>query len=68
MQLRPASLHSKFHRQLLAEAQKKHVRMSRVKTTATVADPSRAKAEREKQIDAHIREAESLQRQQAQQV
>ena len=28
MQLRPASLHSKFHKQLLADSQKKHERDS----------------------------------------
>lgn len=64
MQLRPASLSSKFHKQLTADAQKKHVRVSKVKATATVADPNRAKAEREKAEEERIRNRESLQRRQ----
>jgi len=66
MQMRPASLHSKFHRSLLAESQKKHVRTSRVKDTATVADPSAAKAAREKAVEERIRSEESLKKKQVQ--
>ena len=64
MQLRPASLSSKFHKQLTADAQKKHVRVSKVKATATVADPNRAKADREKAEEDRIKSKENLQRRQ----
>lgn len=64
MQLRPASLSSKFHKQLLADSQKKHERMSKIKATTTVADPNRAKAEREKAEEERIRNKESLLRRQ----
>ena len=64
MQLRPASLSSKFHKQLTAESQKKHVRVNKVKATATVADPNRAKAEREKAEESRIKSKENLQRKQ----
>lgn len=64
MQLRPATLSSKFHKELTADAQKKHVRVSRVKATATIADPNRAKADREKAEEERIKSREMLQRRQ----
>ena len=64
MQLRPSSLRSKFHRQLAAEATKKHTRVNKVKATATIEDPNKAKADREKAEEERIRQKENLLRRQ----
>ena len=64
VQLRPSSLSSKFHKQLTAEATRKHTRVNRVKSTATVVDPNKAKADREKAEEERIRSRENLQKRQ----
>ena len=64
VQLRPSSLSSKFHKQLAADATKKHTRVSKVKATATIEDPNKIKAEREKAEEERIRSRENLQRRQ----
>lgn len=64
LHLRPASLTSKFHRQLTAAAARRHVKVHKVKATATVRDPAALKAEREKAEEERIRSRETLQRRQ----
>lgn len=64
LHLRPASLSSKFHRQLTEEAARRHVKVNKVKATATVMDPNKLKAEREKAEEERIRSRETLQRRQ----
>lgn len=62
--MRPASLTSKFHKQLTADAARKHIKVNKVKATATTIDPNRLKAEREKAEEERIRSRETLQRRQ----
>jgi hypothetical protein len=61
---RPASLNSRFHRRLREAVEKRHTKVNRVRTVATVSDPKKDKAEREKQEEARIRATQTLERKQ----
>ena len=61
---RPASLNSRFHKKLTAAVEKRHTKTFKVRRTATVVDPNKEKAEREKAEEARIRSREGLQRRQ----
>lgn len=61
---RPASLKSRFHKRLREAVEKRHVKVNRVRSVATVEDPAREKAERERREEARIRATEQLERRQ----
>lgn len=52
---RPASLSNAFHRRLAAAVDKRHVKTSRMKATATISNPSSTMARIEKEEDEKIR-------------
>jgi Leo1-like protein len=56
MAFRPASLASVFHKRLAEAVDKRHTKVLKVRSTTTVVDPKRAKAEKEKEEEARIRE------------
>ncbi|KAK9828079.1 hypothetical protein WJX81_001164 [Elliptochloris bilobata] len=64
MVFRPASLNAKFHRRLVEAVEKRHVKAVRVRQVTTMDDPARAKADKEREEEARIRERETLERKQ----
>lgn len=63
--VQPASLSSAFHKRLTANADRKHAKQLRVRHTATVANPLKERAEREKREEDRIRSRQVLERKQA---
>ncbi|EIE23076.1 Leo1-like protein [Coccomyxa subellipsoidea C-169] len=61
---RPASLNSRFHQRLREAVERRHTKVNRVRSVATVEDPAREKAERERREEARIRATEQLERRQ----
>ncbi len=61
---RPASLNSRFHQRLRQAVERRHTKVNRVRSVATVEDPAREKAERERAEEARIRATEQLERRQ----
>ena len=61
---RPASLKSRFHQRLREAVERRHTKVNKVRSVATVEDPAREKAERERREEARIRATEQLERRQ----